>query len=279
MAAPARAAAPATGHGAPAPAGGGPRRVAVWVLADRRVADNPALVAAARAAKAAGVTGACVPVFEGGVGEHGVSGLVDGLQGLGSGLVVVDGKCGQGVLEVVQRLGLGAVYFNRAIDESDVRRQVEGVKVLEAAGVTVRGFWGNVLVEPKEGEKEVAGAGARYAAVVGRKELPRPEAAPRSLPRLPRDAGAVLGGADGGVSVEKLLAVVAKGGRAGGEAVWTLRSALRAGVVSARMVAARIVGVCGKFEGALAGEVMWRDYVAAAVHEKLGVRDVAKVGA
>lgn len=277
---PLRAPAPVTGAGDPRFAGGVPRRVAVWLLADLRVGDNPALAAGVRAAKAAGAAGALVPLVAGlPKGRFAAArGVQAELKAAGSGLVV-EGGAG-GVLEVVRRCGLDAVFFNRATGKEDVELQTRIVKELEGAGVVVRAFWGNMLREPlgqgiKESYLEVSKKGG---------EVGKPEKALKKLPALPEGAagagilggGKVIGRAEGERVLqlactkesEKRIAISARGG----DPVWRLKEVLEAGVVSSRMVAERIVKVVGKLEGKTAGELVWRDYVCEAAHRAAGVK-------
>ncbi|NQY58869.1 deoxyribodipyrimidine photo-lyase [Cognatishimia sp.] len=114
---------------------------------DLRVADNPALTAAA-------ARGEVLPVFvyePEAYGEaakwwlhHSLTGLAQDLGGLmvrqGDPLAVVEG--------LVADYGVDAVFWNRRYDPAGIAKDTEMKAALGAAGVTVESFPGNLLFEP-----------------------------------------------------------------------------------------------------------------------------------
>lgn len=204
-----------------------------------------------------------------------------------------------GVVEVCRRLRLEAVYFNRAIAVHDVRVQIRVEEQLRRAGIQVRAFWGNALRAPEEAdvsaEKEV-GCGALYLRGGAVEE---PAAAPERLPRLPSAAaslgdgaaglplgGAGKAGAKGRIATQVLAAACTKRGEravgasaGGGDPALLLKDLLDSGALSARMVAAHLKSVVGKYEGKTYGELVFRDYASVAAHRALGAKSAAQVHA
>jgi deoxyribodipyrimidine photo-lyase len=124
-----------------------------WVRRDMRLADNPALCAAA-------AQGVVVPVFI--VDEVvetlgaapkwrlglGAEAFGDALRGAGSGLVIRRGEALETLRALVAETGARAVHWNRLYDPA-ARARDEGVKsALKADGVSVQSHAGHVLFEP-----------------------------------------------------------------------------------------------------------------------------------
>ena len=146
-----------------APAAAAAGTVLVWLrVGDFRLADNPALHAAAQ------TDAAVVPVFvlppaseEGGWplrgaarfwAHHSLNQLQHSLESLGSHLVLRDGSheggSGGALLRLAAETGARAVLFNALYEPWHVAIDAQVAAALRAAGVGVHEFRGNVLYEP-----------------------------------------------------------------------------------------------------------------------------------
>jgi deoxyribodipyrimidine photo-lyase len=126
----------------------------VWLRSDLRLADNPALTAAAR-------TGAVLPLFilddgaarpAGGASRwwlhHSLAELGKALAALGSPLVLRRGSPAEVLGSLAAETGARVLHFNRRYDP-DGRRTDAAVRLrLEARGVTVHEYAANLLFEP-----------------------------------------------------------------------------------------------------------------------------------
>jgi deoxyribodipyrimidine photo-lyase len=124
-----------------------------WVRRDLRLADNPALVAAA-------ASGAVIPVFildevaetHGAAPKWrlglGVAALARSLEAAGSRLILRRGRALEVLRGLLSETGAGAVHWNRLYDP-DVRQRDEGVKAaLKEDGVRAVSHAGHVIHEP-----------------------------------------------------------------------------------------------------------------------------------
>jgi deoxyribodipyrimidine photo-lyase len=128
----------------------------VWLRRDLRLADNPALAAAA-------ATGApVVPLFvldEAGEGrppggaarwwlDKSLAALADSLSTPGSRLVLRRGPAAEVLRGLIGETGAGAVYWNRLYDPAAVERDRALKAELREAGLEARSFNAALLVEP-----------------------------------------------------------------------------------------------------------------------------------
>ena len=142
--------------------------VIVWFRRDLRLADNPALSAAA--AQGARV----IPVWidtraeegdwpPGGAAQwwlhHSLEALQDRLAALGSRLVLCSGPALAALEQLVEKTGASGVYWNRLYEPASVARDTAIKKALRARGQVVRSFQANLLVEPWQ---VATGAGKPY---------------------------------------------------------------------------------------------------------------------
>lgn len=320
----------------PAARGAEPSRILLWFRTDLRVTDNPALFAAARAARQPG--GALVPLFvtPGAVGVEALAAEVkEGLKALGSELIVMDGNssgelCRNGgnfndgsssggvgkvgmveiLLEVCDRLRLSAVYFNRAggggargggCDVSTAREEARMMSALEEAGLQVRAFWGNSLVQPSDAHlvdegrapagKKQSGKARRVALRAVQKDVlarsgdvVKFAGPPESLPAVPAAAMGLTAHPAAQVQVRAAgtsaaLALLARMDHRretlllapDADLAVSLKTHLDYGSVSPRMVAACVADKLGKLRGKTFSEVVWRTYVALVAHRAAGV--------
>ncbi len=174
----------------------------VWFRRDLRVEDHPALAAAAE-------RGEVLPVFlwtpeeegawaPGGASRwwlhHALADLSQQLRGLGSRLLIVDGR-GRASLDLLQRVaresGADAVFWNRRYEPSAVRRDAEIKSSLRSGGLEAQSFNGSLLFEPGEISNK---SGTPFKVftpfwkhLMSEHEVPRATAGPGRL-KLPEDA-------------------------------------------------------------------------------------------
>ncbi|MFP4537283.1 MAG: cryptochrome/photolyase family protein [Dichotomicrobium sp.] len=132
--------------------------VIVWLTRDLRLADNPALRAAAR-------QGPVVPLFilhddrgadwpPGGASRWWLAGSLRALAGdlaaLGSKLILRRGEPAAILPALARETGAGAVNWSRAYEPDIMRAQEAARTALEADGVSVRRFGGRILFEPED---------------------------------------------------------------------------------------------------------------------------------
>jgi deoxyribodipyrimidine photo-lyase len=139
--------------------GGVTAPVLVWLRRDLRLADNPALLAAAE------LGGPVIPVFVWSPDEdgawstgaasrvwlhHSLSRLEDALRQRHTRLVVRSGDAGAALEELIVATGAREVYFNRRYAPAAVERDAKVETRLRARGATLRSFKSGLLFEPHE---------------------------------------------------------------------------------------------------------------------------------
>jgi deoxyribodipyrimidine photo-lyase len=125
--------------------------VIVWFRQDLRLADNPALIAAARA-------GAVLPVFlwapeeEGGFPPGGAAKwwLHRSLQALRVPLVIRRGSTLEALRKLICESGATAVYWNRRYEPAAIARDTAIKQALKADGIDAQSFNSGLLFEPWE---------------------------------------------------------------------------------------------------------------------------------
>ncbi len=181
--------------------GDGP--VIVWFRQDLRIADNPALSAAAKAAGADGRT--VIPVFvlddaapdtgakgdlcPGGASRwwlhHSLAALGEALDDLGAPLVLRRGRAAEVIQELVDAAGAAAVFWNRCYEPHAVARDRKIKSSLQDQGIGARSFNGALLFEPWEIETSSGGPYRVYTpfwkACLARPGPEAPGRAPESL--------------------------------------------------------------------------------------------------
>ncbi|NWG23389.1 MAG: deoxyribodipyrimidine photo-lyase, partial [Pseudorhodoplanes sp.] len=133
--------------------------VIVWFRDDLRLADHPALAAAARAGRPL----ICLYVLDevsaglrplGGAARWWLAGSLRALdaelRALGQRLVLRRGKAAEIVPSVAQAAGAQTVYWNRRYDRSGMAAEEAVVAALKARGIGGGTFPGSLLVEPQK---------------------------------------------------------------------------------------------------------------------------------
>ncbi len=140
--------------------------VLVWFRRDLRLADNPALHAAAVSGRP------LIPIFvldetgsvraPGGAGlwwlEKSLKALGESLSDAGSRLVLRRGEAAQIIRQVAQDTGAGAVFWNRLYDSGVLERDAALEAALRADGVEVQTFNASLLLEPGAVKTKTGGA-------------------------------------------------------------------------------------------------------------------------
>lgn len=131
--------------------------VIVWFRQDLRLADNPALLAAAATGRPLVLVyilddasaGAWKP---GGASRwwlhHSLDSLSRALAEAGGRLVLRRGEAGSALADLIAQTGAAAVYWNRLYEPWATRRDAAIKSALKADGVEVRSFNGALIVEP-----------------------------------------------------------------------------------------------------------------------------------
>ena len=134
-----------------------PKPVLVWFRRDLRLADNPALAAAAASGRP------ILPIYVhdemtpgirplGGAGRwwlhHSLAVLAGGIARLGSRLVLRRGPAADVLSDVVRQSGADRAYWNRLDDPSAAGRDRATERALKERGVAVESFNASLLVEP-----------------------------------------------------------------------------------------------------------------------------------
>ena len=129
----------------------------VWLRQDLRLADNPALSAAAASGRPV------VPVFVledeserpwplGGASRwwlhHSLAAVGASLATLGSPLVLRRGEAAREIGRLAAETGAGAVFWNRRYDLHGIQADTEIMAALKARGIEVRSFNAGLLFEP-----------------------------------------------------------------------------------------------------------------------------------
>ncbi|MBU6371760.1 MAG: DNA photolyase family protein [Alphaproteobacteria bacterium] len=141
----------------PAPTSASAAPVLVWFRQDLRVADNPALAAAAQT----GAPVVCLYLLDdetpgpwrmGGASRwwlhHSLEALDADLRRLGGGLILRRGPAAAVVPALAAEIGAGAVYWNRCYEPFAVARDTALKAALQADGRAVRSFNSALLFEP-----------------------------------------------------------------------------------------------------------------------------------
>ncbi len=130
----------------------------VWFRQDLRLADNPALHAAAQ-------RGAVVPVYVWSPDEEApwapggalrvwlhqsLAALDESLRAMGSRLILREGPAEQALFAIARETGATAVYWNRQYEPAAIARDKTIKAALNAAGIRAESFKANLLFEPWE---------------------------------------------------------------------------------------------------------------------------------
>jgi deoxyribodipyrimidine photo-lyase len=165
--------------------------VIVWFRQDLRLADNPALRAAAASGRPV------IPVYildddtpgswrAGGAARwwlhHSLSALLSSLEDMDGQLILRQGSSPEVLEELVKETEAGAVYWNRCYEPYAIDRD-KGLKIhLKEKGCTVESFNGSLLFEPWQVETKAGGFYKVYTrywqAVRAMQEPPLPESVP-----------------------------------------------------------------------------------------------------
>lgn len=130
----------------------------VWFRQDLRLADQPALAAAA-------ARGAVVPIFIDSAVEEGewaagaasrwwrhesLQRLAESLEALGSKLVIARGPALRTLEQIIASTGADAVYWTRRYEPAVIARDAAVKESLRARGIDAQSFNGALLIEPWE---------------------------------------------------------------------------------------------------------------------------------
>jgi deoxyribodipyrimidine photo-lyase len=128
--------------------------ILLWLRRDLRLADHPAMTAAAGTGRPVipvfildevmETHGAC-PKWRLGLGAEA---MAEGLRGIGARLVFRRGRARETLERLVAETGAGAVFWSRAYDPAAIARDTEVKAALKAQGIEARSFAGHVLHEP-----------------------------------------------------------------------------------------------------------------------------------
>lgn len=213
-----------------------------WLRRDFRLADNPALAAAAASGRpviplflldeTAAALGAA-PRWR--LGEA-LRVFAATLEGMGARLVLRRGPALETLRALVAETGAGAVYWARAYDPAGKARDTAVKAALRAAGIEARSFPGHLLQEPWEVETAAGGFFRVYTpfwrALRGR-ELPAPLPPPAALrPPAAWPASDRLGDWALGRAMARGAEVVARHARVGEAAARARLEAFMAGPVA-----------------------------------------------
>ncbi len=167
----------------------------LWFRQDLRLADNPALSAAAAAGRPV------IPLYildetpawpSGGASRWWLHGSLDrlgaALARLGAPLVLRRGRASAVLDQVIAETGAGGVYWNRCYEPAAIGRDSVLKKDLASRGLEVESFNGALLFEPWDLKTQSGGPFKVYTpfANAAFKQTPRPaRAAPRKLTGMP----------------------------------------------------------------------------------------------
>ncbi|MCB9858419.1 MAG: deoxyribodipyrimidine photo-lyase [Phycisphaerales bacterium] len=172
-----------------------PRTSIVWFRNDLRLADQPALAAAAKRG------GAVIPVFiwapeEEGAWANGaasrwwlhqsLSDLGERLIGLGSKLIIRSGQSLATLRSLIEQTGADAIFWNRRYEPAIVKRDTTIKETLRSVVAHVESFNGSCLFEPvhiknQQGDPYQVFT-AFWRACMKQQEPARPLSSPRQLP-------------------------------------------------------------------------------------------------
>jgi len=170
----------------------------VWFRHDLRLADNPALTAAARRG------GPVLPVYIWAPEEEGdwppgtaarwwlhrsLTRLGEALAAQGSRLVIRRGPSLEALQSLVAETGATAVYWNRRYEPAIIPRDTQIKSTLKAAGVEAASFNSHLLIEPWEvrdpNGKPFHAHAPFWREALKRMTIPEPEPAPELRPAPP----------------------------------------------------------------------------------------------
>ena len=174
----------------------------VWFRQDLRVADNPALAAAANAERPV-VALYVLDEETGGTRAHGgatrwwlhhsLASLGAELEDRGVPLTLRQGRSADVLRDVIAETGAGAVYWNRCYEPWAVVRDTDIKEMLKRDGIETESFNGSLLLEPWKIETGQGGPYKVFTPFWKRlRELYRPPQV-ASLPDMPGAADAPVG--------------------------------------------------------------------------------------
>jgi deoxyribodipyrimidine photo-lyase len=169
--------------------------IIVWFRRDLRVADQPALKAAAASGRPVLALyvlddGAAKPWRPGAASrwwlKHSLDALATDLQALGTRLVLRRGPAVETVLAVAREAGAGAVHFTRHHEPAEAADEAALNAALTDAGIECRRFGGNLLFEPEALKTKAGGPFKVFtpfyrAALAAAHAIKAPEPAPEHL--------------------------------------------------------------------------------------------------
>lgn len=259
-----------------------PARILVWHHTDLRIADNPALLAAA--SDAANPASIVLPVAAGAALDLPAQPLLQELAAhlchLGSALFNAQGSPERLLPHLCRKFDIDAVYFNRSVLPHHVAVEKKVEAALTDAGVTVKAFWGNVIAAPTDAEVSKMPSNLQVDKD-RRNNVAKVAGVPQRMPSLPgglQRKSCVHGKVGGGTSAAmRVLAGMTKerellGVEKRPDMTLLLKLYLDYGALSPRVVAKKSAAVLGKAGGRTFSEMAWRDYVAIAAHRAVGVR-------
>lgn len=183
-------------------------------------------------------------------------------------------------MDLCERLSLTALYYNASADAAAAAHERRVARALEAAGVRVQAFGGNLLpLEDSIRAKKTPSVRDVFHAV--KRDAADFVAPPERLPALPAAAAAVkqvplVAKMGGGTSAAlRVLGKLDRGretlvlSRAADAAV-LLKTHLDYGSVSPRMVAAAVKGVMKRLSGRTFSELVWRTHVGVIANRAVG---------
>ena len=190
--------------------------VIVWFRRDLRVADQPALKAAAESGRPVLPLyvlddGPARPWAPGGAARWWLAGalrtLAGDLEAIGSRLTLRRGPAAETVLGFARETGAGCVHFTRLDEPAEAADEARLNAELQAAGVACRRFGGNLLFEPEALRTKAGGPFKVFtpldrAALAGAHAIEAPEPTPDAL-RPPADWPASDDAAGWGLAPDK----------------------------------------------------------------------------
>ncbi|MCG7492653.1 deoxyribodipyrimidine photo-lyase [Thalassobius sp. Cn5-15] len=164
--------------------------VIVWLRRDLRLGDNPAVVAAAETGRPVIAVIVRDPLFDAlGAAPKwrfglGLKKFQKQLQSLGSRVILRSGPVFDVLRALMTETGATSLYWNRAYDPESIERDSEVKAQFAAAGIDVRSFSGNLLLEPWKTSTKTGGHFKVYSPfwrALSVHDIPAPIAAPQVL--------------------------------------------------------------------------------------------------